>query len=120
MIYLVKREEKQLFTCDVCEKAFNRKSSLMIHIKCHDENRTQYKCSKCEETFLYVKNLKRHEKEQHSMGHRCIYCNVEFVSKRNLKQHLEIHEEQKKEFKCSVCGKDFDYPSYFLKLLKFK
>ena len=57
-----------------------------------------------------MRNLKAHEKEQHSseaMGHRCKYCNVEFVSKRNLKQHLKIHEEQKKEFKCSVCGKVF-------------
>ena len=77
----VKRAEKQLFIRNVCEKAFNRKSTLMIHIKSHNENRTQYKCSKCEETFLYVKNLKRHEKEQHTMGHRCIYYNVDLSVK---------------------------------------
>ena len=106
----VKREEKQVFICHVCEKEFNRKSNLLNHIKCHDENRSQYKCSKCVKTFFHMRNLKAHEKEQHSseaMGHRCKYCNVEFVSKRNLKQHLKIHEEQKKEFKCSVCGKVF-------------
>ena len=106
----VKRGKKQSYTCNVCGKEFNRKSTLVDHIKCHDENRTRFKCSKCRKTFFQLNNLKRHEKEQHSgevMGHKCLYCNVEFVSKGNLKQHLKIHENQKEEFVCSVCAKTF-------------
>ena len=105
------REISKSFICLKCGTKFLRKSNLLEHVKIHDEKRTRYKCSHCEDTFSVLRNLRRHERIHSSEwkvnANICHFCNAEFVSKWNLKQHLTTHERQVQEFKCKKCGKTF-------------
>ena len=61
-------------TCDVCEKSFKSKSSLVIHKRIHYGEKP-YKCGVCDKSF---------------------------TQKGNLIRHTLVHSG-KKEFQCDVC-----------------
>lgn len=46
--------------CPDCPKSFKRKNELKVHIKARHE-KVAFSCSKCQKTFAYKTNAKRHE-----------------------------------------------------------
>lgn len=53
------------FHCTLCEKAFNQKSALQVHMKKHTGERP-YKCDYCIMGFTQKSNMKLHMKRAHS------------------------------------------------------
>lgn len=53
------------FHCTLCEKAFNQKSALQVHMKKHTGERP-YKCDYCVMGFTQKSNMKLHMKRAHS------------------------------------------------------
>lgn len=53
------------FHCTLCEKAFNQKSALQVHLKKHTGERP-YKCDYCVMGFTQKSNMKLHMKRAHS------------------------------------------------------
>lgn len=53
------------FHCTLCEKAFNQKSALQVHMKKHTGERP-YKCDYCVMGFTQKSNMKLHVKRAHS------------------------------------------------------
>lgn len=53
------------FHCTLCEKAFNQKSALQVHMKKHTGERP-YKCAYCVMGFTQKSNMKLHMKRAHS------------------------------------------------------
>ncbi|KAG8504363.1 Zinc finger protein 236, partial [Galemys pyrenaicus] len=53
------------FRCALCEKAFNQKSALQVHMKKHTGERP-YKCAHCVMGFTQKSNMKLHMKRAHS------------------------------------------------------
>ncbi|KFP33770.1 Zinc finger protein 236, partial [Colius striatus] len=47
--------------CTLCEKAFNQKSALQVHMKKHTGERP-YKCDYCAMGFTQKSNMKLHMK----------------------------------------------------------
>lgn len=54
------------FVCQICNKAFNQKNALNIHIKKHTGEKP-HKCDYCELSFSQKGNLKTHIKRAHHM-----------------------------------------------------
>lgn len=52
------------FQCTLCEKAFNQKSALKVHMKRHTGERP-YKCDYCAMGFTQKSNMKLHMKRAH-------------------------------------------------------
>lgn len=62
------------FHCTLCEKAFNQKSALQVHMKKHTGERP-YKCDYCVMGFTQKSNMKLHMKRAHSYtGKRHTLC----------------------------------------------
>lgn len=55
------------FHCTLCEKAFNQKSALQVHMKKHTGERP-YKCAYCVMGFTQKSNMKLHMKRAHSFA----------------------------------------------------
>lgn len=53
------------FPCAVCEKAFNQKSALQVHMKKHTGERP-YRCGVCALGFTQKSNMKLHMRRAHS------------------------------------------------------
>lgn len=53
------------FRCSLCEKAFNQKSALQVHLKKHTGERP-YKCEHCAMGFTQKSNMKLHVRRAHS------------------------------------------------------
>jgi uncharacterized Zn-finger protein len=122
------------FACEICDKEFANKKLLWQHRKSHEpkveckichksltvlsmtshmkihELKTQpnqFKCEKCEKTFLTKHGLNQHEKA-HENPFECDKCGKGFSWKQQMKQHLQIHLNVK-AFQCNIC--DVKYSS---------
>ena len=64
------------------------------------------KCKMCAETFISVKNLNVHHKQDHSVV-KCNKCDKYFSIQSSLDKHNYSHEELR--FNCELCGKCFPF-----------
>lgn len=76
--------------CPYCDKKFNSKLTLSMHIRTHTKERPM-RCSYCGKTFRVWNSLKRHVITNHTKEYKlfCALCNKGFVSKSYLKVHLK-------------------------------
>lgn len=103
-------KESQFNLCEVCGKYFTNKINLENHTRMHlpIEQRQQFECIFCKQTFAYKKSLIHHmaahlgEKKKY----HCDKCSVNFSRMDALRRHTLIHLGQK-HHSCQVCGKGF-------------
>ncbi|KAJ4444784.1 hypothetical protein ANN_06581 [Periplaneta americana] len=103
-------EEKAKFhACEVCGKAFPKKSSLLYHSISHSGQKP-YKCDQCDKAYPYKYNLATHKKTVHSdtpiekVRHQCEMCGKTYAHKRSLLLHMNSHTGAN-VYICDVCGK---------------
>lgn len=104
--------------CSVCSMRFYDFSNLISHGQTAHRNSSivQAECIYCKETFLKIRDLRRHmltHINKHER-HRCSECRRSFLYKGSLIRHLGMHnvslEQHKmivKPYKCDVCSKTF-------------
>lgn len=72
---------------------------------------TQYKCEKCQRTFLYEKSYMKHISVSHGVQaevvYRCETCQQTFANRGNLKIHERHVHNDERLFSCDVCTKTF-------------
>jgi len=87
---LLSHNEGSWLTCNICQKKFSLRSTLVLHLICH-EGAKPYVCSECSLQFRTAGKLKHHQTTVHSDYKRfcCGLCgkvsNTEAMLKRILK-----------------------------------
>lgn len=98
---------KKEFTCEICEKPFNRYAKYKMHKKTHSQKWPR-KCLYCdfiiEKRGDYIPHMnKNHENLKEYI---CNLCGKRFFEQKNLTTHLSIHSGERK-FMCDICGWKF-------------
>ena len=87
--------------CDCCGSRFGYKNALKIHMLNHLP--PSFSCSECDKKFVYVKDLKTHEKLHRGiLNEFCKLCNKGFATKVGLSDHIILNHFAK--FNCEVTG----------------
>ena len=93
------------FTCNQCNKCFNRQEDLLRHRtqKTHIDNNQWDECYSQAQTLRMFHERKHTSKETYL----CIHCGKYFNHAVNLRQHAKLHTGEK-PFECKQCGKCFN------------
>ena len=63
-VYIFFPSGERPFRCELCDKSFNQKNALQIHLKKHSGEKP-HKCEYCDNAFTQKGNLKTHIKRAH-------------------------------------------------------
>lgn len=92
--------------CEVCDKAFQRKSNLVDHLRLH-ANVKLFSCRFCDAAFVQAGNLKSHlRKHTLEKPYECDYCGKCYTQSSALKTHVRSHTNTR-NYICDVCKKGF-------------
>lgn len=99
-------QNKDIFVCNYCSKAFPIKERLRLHLRTHTGDKP-YECEHCEKKFARGGQLAQHLRTHTgSKPYICHVCNSTFTCSANLKLHMNRHLEIR-NYICDICGKSF-------------
>lgn len=89
------------YVCDICNKAFRRKSYLQKHMSSHNKERP-YPCQYCGKLFRSLTNRAKHVL-QHAVANEALACDDTLQDKGRLDKHQRL----RKTFACAHCESTF-------------
>ncbi|OON17626.1 zinc finger, C2H2 type, partial [Opisthorchis viverrini] len=80
----------------------------------------EFTCDVCQKCFDKLKYLRRHQKHVHTTEGRvvCEECGLNFFGKTSLNMHVRAKHTKADPFKCTRCGKTFLYVSSYMRHVK--
>ena len=70
-------------------------------------NKRSSYCRKCDKSFNSKKSLNLHVKKMHPQKMKCRLCEETFDENIKLERHISLHHESTEKFDCNECGKSF-------------
>ena len=100
--------QEETFQCKLCFSKIKGKFKFRDHVKAHS---TSIKCSLCDKTFQRRCKLNIHLKGFHNQGVRisCTECSSTFKTKGYLQKHMKYLHSKKdlEKLVCDICNKQF-------------
>lgn len=109
----LKRHDRPIYQCGVCEKKFFGQSVYNAHMEIHSGVK-KYSCEYCPKKFLTANYLKMHRDLNHQkelygyeMTYPCPECGRTFTFEKSLKRHLSSMHKigEDRTVLCPVCSK---------------
>uniref|UniRef100_A0A2A4K7B4 C2H2-type domain-containing protein n=1 Tax=Heliothis virescens TaxID=7102 RepID=A0A2A4K7B4_HELVI len=116
----VHTSSKSLNRCGYCNEGFKEHHLKEVHLfEVHGVSRMDYKCTACDRGFDTKRKLRIHVKRDHLLErkHKCLYCDMSFFTRYDVKKHMITHTGEK-EFQCPVCLKAFGRKSTLVEHLR--
>ena len=103
-------DERIIFHCELCEKAFTSNGGLNHHYRTTHNGIREHECEICESKFFVKFELKKHMKKVHGEKQRkefksgkCIIC-LQTMKSSNIKRHMkEVHGNVLESHHCEIC-----------------
>lgn len=82
-----------MFPCPNCDKQFTRRYNLNVHVSTVHENKKSYVCPLCKQSLGSNRALKNHHEAKHGPANnersqfKCSVCDKRFTQKSNLSSH---------------------------------
>lgn len=95
------------FPCSLCNRSFDKRDRLRIHILHVHEKYRPHQCTECGKCFSQSSSLNKHLRiHSGEKPYRCPYCVKCFTASSILRTHIRQHSGEK-PFKCRHCGRAF-------------
>ncbi|KAK6060384.1 zinc finger, C2H2 type [Cooperia oncophora] len=95
------------FPCSICQRSFEKKDRLRIHVLHVHENHRPHLCTVCGKAFSQSSSLNKHLRvHSGERPYKCAFCPKAFTASSILRTHTRQHSGEK-PFKCAYCGKAF-------------
>lgn len=121
-------ESEGEFSCEKCNKRFEKEAKLMDHMKVHSPRTRIFPCKTCKRKFTTEILLQRHEivhsdlitEIKSDATKRCIVCSQnDFKDKAEFEDHMTEHKEAAEtEIACQHCDKVFNKLGNLIRHLK--
>ena len=120
LLKLGRPKSNKVYKCTECDYTSHKRTRWTEHMgRVHGlltekdlerQKHAQFDCMLCDKSFIFEKDLKRHNKIVHTaVTHFCNVCNKTYKSKYVYDKHIATHKEGyvRAMFTCQICKREF-------------